>query len=116
MLPKYLAMGVTKKEFFHSSPKVLSAYAEGYKIQRKVQDENMWIMGQYMVSAVSVAIDHCLNGRKASSKYVEKPFMQDIENNGEHVYTEEELQQQREMFVALLMAKKSNYELHHKEQ
>lgn len=31
-----------------------------------------WI-GTYVTSSVTVAVDHCLNGRKAKTKYVEKP-------------------------------------------
>ena len=32
-----------------------------------------WI-GNYGISALMVAIDHSFNGRKANSKYTEKPF------------------------------------------
>lgn len=32
-----------------------------------------WI-GNYGISALMVAIDHSFNGRKANSKYIEKPF------------------------------------------
>ena len=38
-------------------------------------------MGVYVQSAVSVAIERNLAGKKAKSKYLEKPIMQDIEDN-----------------------------------
>ena len=31
-----------------------------------------WV-GTYGLSAVTVAVEHCLNGRKAKTKYIEKP-------------------------------------------
>ena len=72
----------------------------------------MWTMGKYIFSAVQTATDHCLNGRKARSKYVEKPFMQLAEE--QRILDEEQLQKQREAFVTMLMAKKSNFELNHR--
>lgn len=38
----------------------------------------MWIMGQYVLSAVSTAVEHCLAGRKAKSKYMLAPILKDI--------------------------------------
>ena len=69
--------------------------------------------GNYVLSALSVALDHCMNGKKAKSKYIEKPVfeMANTENN----LTESELQRQRELFVAKLMVMKTNFELNKKE-
>ena len=54
-----------------------------------------------------------MNGKKAKSKYIEKPVfeMANTENN----LTEDELQRQRELFVAKLMVMKTNFELNKKE-
>ena len=94
----------------HCTPKILNAYNQAQDIKRKMQDESMWLMGQYVLSAVSVSVDHCLNGKKAKSKYVEKPFL--LNSNSEKVeMSEKELQKQREMFVAMLNIKKANFEL-----
>lgn len=115
MLPKYLAMGLSYKEFIHCTPKLLRAYDKSYDLKKRMQDESMWTMGQYVLSAVSVAVDHCLNGRKANSKYVEKPFLFNKQKE-ESELTEEELQKQREMFVAMLNIKKTNFELNNKKR
>ena len=69
-------------------------------------------MGQYILSAVSAATDHCLNGKKAKSQYIKEPLMRSQNRNNE--LSEEELQKQREAFVTMLMAKKSNFELNHR--
>lgn len=72
-----MAIGMTKHEFMHSLPIDLSAYFKSHKLRQKMHDEKMWIMGKYVEIAVEVAIDHAFNGRKANSKYLEKPFMQE---------------------------------------
>lgn len=74
----------------------------------------MWTMGKYIFSAVQTATDHCLNGRKARSKYVEKPFMQLAEE--QRILDEEQLQKQREAFVSKLLIMKSNFDLNHKKK
>lgn len=107
-------MGVTKNEFMHSTPKNLDAYTKGYKIKLQTLDRLAWqFCGNYVLSAVSVAVEHCLAGKKAKSKYLEKPAMQELEN-AKKPMTEKELQAQRELFVAKLEAMKTNFELNHK--
>lgn len=39
----------------------------------------MWYMGMYVQNAVGVAVEHCLAGRKAKSKYMQKPIMHEEE-------------------------------------
>ena len=113
-MPHYLSIGVSRKEFFGSTPKILYAYDKAHEEKIKTIDTFAWqICGSYVLSAVTVAVDHCLNGKKATSKYMEKPSMQNIaEQSGE--LSEEEVKRQRELFVAKLMIMKSNYELNHK--
>ena len=83
-----------------SCPADLQPYADAYSLERKQRDNEMWMwFGTYGLSAVSVAVEHCLAGRKARSKYIKKP--------------EEEIKKQRELFVAKLKIMQSNYELSH---
>ena len=60
----------------HSTPKILKEYDLAYDLQRKRRDEEMWFMGQYVLSAVVTAIEHNLVGKKAKSEYLKKPVMQ----------------------------------------
>ena len=50
----------------------------------------MWAWwGNYGISALYFAIEHCLNGKKAKTKYVNEPIMAKVlENDG---LTEEEI-------------------------
>lgn len=53
------------------------------------------VCGSYVLSAVSVAVEHCLAGRKAKSGYIKEPILSKaFENDGlteEQIY-EKELQ------------------------
>lgn len=56
-----------------------------------MQDEQMWYMGMYVQNAVSVSVEHCLAGKKAKSKYLEKPIMSDFET--ENGLSQEEIEE-----------------------
>lgn len=102
--------GFTVKDIDSSCPADLEPYAEAHTLEMKQRDREMWMWwGEYGLAATSVAVDHCLNGRKAQSKYIDKPIMEraDVANN------EKELQKQRKAFLAGLMAMQANFELSH---
>lgn len=74
---------------------------------------HMWF-GTYGLSAVSVAVEHCLAGRKAKSKYIEKPVLSEIqERNSNKILTEEEKQAQLDKFVMSLKIMESNFKAEH---
>lgn len=76
MLPDALAAGVPYDVFWHLSPKKLKAFYKAYKTKRELRDEENWYLGQYFFSAILSALDCFMNGDKAKTKYVEKPFTQ----------------------------------------
>ena len=75
----------------------------------------MW-WGSYGISALIVAIDRCLHGKKAKAKYIDEPILQDINSKNDGKFSEEELQKQRELFVAKLQVMQTNFELNNKGQ
>lgn len=93
-----MAIGMTKHEFMHSLPIDLNAFFIAHKLRQDMRDEQMWFMGKYVEIAVEVAIDHALNGRKARSKYLEKPFMQEelSKNKVEKQMTKSQLEKSAE--------------------
>lgn len=95
-----MALGVTKFEIMHSTPKVLKAYDKAHSLKRKMEDEQAWyIFGNYGISAFMFAIDHSLNGKKAKSEYIKEPILSKInENDG---LTQEEIDE-RELKKMLL--------------
>lgn len=104
-----MAIGVSYERFMDSCPKELEPFVEAEKLRLKRQDEDMWVMGIYVQSAVRVAVEHCLAGRKACSKYIDKPLKEQVFE--EQKLSEEKLQKQRELFVTKLMLMKTNYDL-----
>lgn len=69
-----------------SCPADLQPYADAYNLDKKQRDNEMWMwFGTYGLSAVSVAVEHCLAGRKARSKYIEKPIIGQQSINGKEI-------------------------------
>lgn len=82
-----------------SCPKELEPFEKAYRLKLQQQDNQMHIMGMYVLSAVSTAIEHNFAGKKAKSKYIKEPLMsQFLENYG---LTEEEIQE-KEIRKAIL--------------
>lgn len=68
------------EEFKHLNPKKLEYCLKGYKLKKKMEDEIAWAQwGNYGISALVVALDHGLRGRKAKSKYIDRAVMSDGE-------------------------------------
>ena len=112
--PVAFSIGISLEEFKHLNPQKLVYCLEGYKIKRKQRDEEMWLWwGNYGLSAVLFAVEHCLAGKKARTKYIDKPIFQAMEEQNKTM-TEEELQKQRELFVAKLQIMQTNFEMSHK--
>ena len=92
-----------------SCPKELEPYNKAHKMNILEQDnlQHMW-WGNYGISALIVAIDKCFS-KKPKSEYIKEPILsKTFENDG---LTEEEIQKQRELFVAKLQVMQTNFEL-----
>lgn len=109
-------MGVSINEFWELNPRTLNVITEGYKLQRKVHDEEQWLLGGYVFNAVSIAMANAFRKKNVKAKSyfeeVEKPFLSGISSkNGE--MSEEEIQRKRDLLMAQLRIKQSNFELKH---
>lgn len=71
------------------NPHIINLLMKGHQEKIKEQDYLAWLFGQYTLSAVSVSVEHNLAGRKAKSKYIEKPFLQSLfEEKADNPYKE----------------------------
>lgn len=79
---------MTEEQFWHSNPRIIKVWEKAYKLKVNTLNERIhsWV-GNYGISALVYSIDHCLNGRKASTKYEPKPIQM-------FELTEEEKQQE----------------------
>lgn len=108
-LPYALSIGISYNDFWHMNPRRIKAFEEAHKLKAKMQDEQMWLMGIYIQSAVSVAVEHNLAGRKATSKYIEKPFLQNEIFTKNKELTEYEKQKAVDKFFAKENARRLNW-------
>lgn len=105
--PHYIALGLSLTEIQHYTLLELRFYDEGYKLKRKMIDEVSFFDGYYTYEAVAVAVGNAFRGK--GQKPIEmrkKPFLWED--------SEENLQKQREAFVAALETMKKNFELQKK--
>lgn len=79
-----------------------------------MRDEEMWMWwGNYGISALVFAIEHCLAGRNAKTRYIGKPIMQEVEENvaENKPMTEEEKKKQTEALFMKLRIMGANFNL-----
>ncbi len=107
--------GLSVDDIDWSSPADMEPYLKAHKEELKEKDYLAWLSNQYTLSAVSVAVEHCLAGRKAKSKYIEKPIMQEIEEKQQEnkPLTEEEKKRQTEQLFLRLRIMGANFNLNH---
>lgn len=91
-----------------STPKVLEAYDKAFEIKNEYTDMLMWTMGQYVMCAVGVSLDHAFSGKKAKSEYFPKPLSQ-----LNKPMTKEEIEQKRKEFIAKMEQMKENFDRTH---
>lgn len=116
-MPNALAIGVPYDVFWHLSPKKLKAFQDAHFIKRKILDEEMWFMGQYVAMALDSTV--CNNsfwkGKNGKpSKYAKKPLMADVEISKKEL-TEEEKQREVDLFFAREKARRVNWRRNHKD-
>lgn len=69
-------MGVPYDLFWHLNPRKLLPFAETYRRKRQQQSDDMWLMGQYVASALDATVCNAMPfiKRKQKGKYLEKPI------------------------------------------
>lgn len=102
--PPANAMGITWDEFWGMNPRIIKCIAKGHKEKIKEQDALMhtWF-GTYGISALTVAVEHCLHGKNAKTEYIDKPIMSDLdkEKKSTELTEEEKLKQTEQVFLTL---------------
>lgn len=108
-------MGLSYDDFWRLTPRKLNVILDGYKLRRKTEDEKNWILGGYIFEAVSLAMGNAFRKKNQKPKsyfeILDKPFFTNI-NNVDGM-PEEEIQKKRELLMAQLRTKQSNFELKH---
>lgn len=97
------------------NPHIIKLLMKGHEEKIKEKDYLAWLFNQYTLSAVSVAVEHCLAGKKARSKYIEKPIFSEIENKenqrNDKILTEEDKKKRTEKLFMQLRIMGANFSL-----
>lgn len=67
-----MAYGMTYEQYWYGDPWMTRAYAQAWLLKRKIENENMWIMGSYVANAFGTVIGNAFGKKKL--KYLEKPL------------------------------------------
>lgn len=94
------------------TPRDLKPYFEAYKLKNKEEDRNRWEQGLYIQSALMASMDACFNGKKATFKYVEKPFLQMEEDKS----NDDENLKKAKLLFANLAVMQSNFNIEKEKQ
>ena len=61
-----------------STPRIMKSFDKAYKLKRQMQDEQDWMMGQYVMSAFGTILSQAFSKKgNSKAKYIEKPFLAD---------------------------------------
>lgn len=87
IFPSALAIGVPFELLGSMNPRKLDIYQKAFEMKMRRENAVAHRNGQYTISAMIFAIDHCFN-KNPQSKYLEKPI-------GEDEYIESETNEDR---------------------
>lgn len=85
---------------------ISNAYAEKQKEDFKISDIQAFIQGRYMVDALLCTVGRMLGGKKVDYSYPEQAYSMAQQ---EEQLSEDELQRQREAFMAALKTMEINF-------
>ena len=85
---------------------ISNAYAEKQKEDFKLADIHAFIQGRYMVDALLCTVGNMLGGKKANFSYPEQAYS--LANQDKYL-TEDEIQRQRDAFIATLQTMEHNF-------
>ena len=109
-------MGIGYDEFWLLNRRKINVMLEGYKLRKKVKDEEAWMLGGYVFHAVSVSLGNAFRKKntKAQSYFevLEKPFLSSVGNDSGEL-SEEEKQKYRDALMASLNVMQNNFNRTH---
>lgn len=106
-----MAMGIGYQEFWLLNPRTLSVVIEGYKLKRKVHDEEQWLLGGYITNAVRLAIVNAFKKKNDKDINYFEAIPQPMLATNE--MSEQEKQRKRDMLMASLHIMKTNFDIKH---
>lgn len=112
-LPLALSIGISEHDFWNMTMRQLNIHIKAHEMKMKILDQQVWAFcGVYVLSAVGVAVEHCLAGKDAKSEYVQSPITQNKEVIEKKEITEEErIKMENYKLAMTLKIMQANFEL-----
>lgn len=92
---------------------IANAYSEKIEADFKSADTRAFIQGRYIVEALLCTVGNMLGGKNSKFTYPEQPYSMTVK---EQELTEDEIQRQREQFIAMLQVMERNFNLNKEKQ
>lgn len=86
---------------------IANAYSEKIRDDFNMADTIAFVQGRYMVEALLCTVGNMFE-KNANFKYPEQPYST---NNNERQLTENEIEEQRQQFIAALQTMQANFDL-----
>lgn len=86
---------------------IANAYSEKIRDDFNMADTIAFVQGRYMVEALLCTVGNMF-GKNANFKYPEQPYST---KNNERQLTENEIEEQRQQFIAALQTMQANFDL-----
>lgn len=104
--------GFTVDDIDWSCPSDLEPYSKAYNLQLQHQDYQLYAMGMYALSAVSVAVEHNLAGKNAKSQYLKQPFLSGpMDHESKEISEEKRAEMDNYKLAMTLRIMQANFEI-----
>ena len=101
-----MAIGVSEERFMNGCPNDLKPYVEAQTMRQNMQDEEMWLMGNYVREAVSVSIENCFS-KRAKAKYYKEPLLKSSATKKKKLTKQERKRGQEQLLMKLKLMQAS---------
>lgn len=107
-----MAIGVPRKEVYHSTLVQLRLYDKAFKIRREIEDERDYMCGIYTYEAFQVVLANAFSKKGAKPvKYRDMPIIAEIKaQEHENNLSEEEKAHRRKQLLANLVGMQERFE------
>ena len=98
---------MTADEFWYASPFLTKSYRDAHKLRLRMQNEQAWLQGMYVYSAVRAVVSGALGSRGKDAAYIKSPVDLGLETDAEKA---DKKRREREKLIATLDAWKKAWD------
>ena len=105
-----MAMGISYDEFWTLNPRKINVIVKAYNLKRQIEDEKLWLLGDYVFNACSIALSNAFRKKGQKGKeYFEVVTIS--EQRDENNLTDSEKKEKTELLFKNLEILAANHRL-----